>query len=292
MRSMTGFGQQSFSNDRFEVTFKLRGVNHRFLELRLHLPDELRPMEGELRELLTGELFRGRVDANVDLRPVKRGEARLLLDEKVIAATHEAVGRLRERGWVSAPLTFTDLLAVPQAVTTEVAEVEWRDEDGEILRRAAAGALEQMREGRQSEGDKLRAVLSQRIEALSALAKAMTAARETVRDELAENLRTRLADILKQVPVDEDRMLQEVAVLVDRSDIAEELDRLTSHLDHFLEVMAKAGSVGKRLDFLTQEIFRELNTLGAKCRDAAMTRQVLDGKVLCEQLREQVQNVE
>jgi len=124
----------------------------------------------------------------------------------------------------------------------------------------------------------------------------LKALREAVASELAGGLRQRIRELLVAEDaagaLDENRLAQEVAILVDKSDVSEELDRLFSHLEHFREVMDEEGSLGKRLDFLTQEIFRELNTLGAKCRDSEMTRRVLDGKVLCEQIREQVQNVE
>ena len=115
---------------------------------------------------------------------------------------------------------------------------------------------------------------------------------EEVRAHLHEKLRQRLTELLGDARLDQDRIAQEAAILVDKSDVSEELDRLGAHLDHFAQVMAEGGGCGKRLDFLTQEMLRELNTLGAKGRDAETTRLVLDGKVLCEQLREQLQNVE
>ncbi|HEV3074682.1 MAG TPA: DUF1732 domain-containing protein, partial [Thermoanaerobaculia bacterium] len=111
-------------------------------------------------------------------------------------------------------------------------------------------------------------------------------------EESAAALRRRVSELLGGQPLDESRVAQEVALLADRGDVSEELDRLRSHLGHFRTVAAESGATGKRLDFLTQEIFRELNTLGAKCRNAAMVRAVLEAKALCEQLREQVQNVE
>ncbi|HSG41362.1 MAG TPA: DUF1732 domain-containing protein, partial [Thermoanaerobaculia bacterium] len=120
----------------------------------------------------------------------------------------------------------------------------------------------------------------------------LDALRGPVREEIAATLQKRLSELLGKQPIDEGRIAQEAAVLVDRSDVSEEIDRLGSHLDHFRAVTRESGGAGKRLDFLTQEIFRELNTLGAKCRNAEMTRAVLDAKVLCEQIREQVQNVE
>ena len=137
----------------------------------------------------------------------------------------------------------------------------------------------------------MRAALEPRLVELGGVVEALARRRDTVRAATAEALRERIVELAGDV-VDESRLAQEVAHLVDRSDGAEELDRLGLHLEHFQEVMDAVGSIGKRLDFLSQEIFRELNTVGSKCRDAEMVQRVLDGKVLCEQLREQVQNVE
>jgi uncharacterized protein (TIGR00255 family) len=142
------------------------------------------------------------------------------------------------------------------------------------------------------EGANLAAVMEERTRALGVIVARLDTLRAPVREELGSALRRRVEELLGGQNLDEVRVAQEVALLVDRSDVSEEIDRLRSHLDHFRSILRDAGPAGKRLDFLTQEIFRELNTLGAKCRNAEMTRAVLDAKVLCEQIREQVQNVE
>jgi uncharacterized protein (TIGR00255 family) len=150
----------------------------------------------------------------------------------------------------------------------------------------------QLTAGRDTEGAVLAAALAERLAALGSTVDRLDALRGPALEESAAALRRRVADLLAGQPLDEGRVAQEVAQLADRGDVSEEIDRLRSHLGHFRGLLADAGPTGKRLDFLTQEIFRELNTLGAKCRNAEMVRAVLDAKVLCEQLREQVQNVE
>ncbi|HKV11921.1 MAG TPA: DUF1732 domain-containing protein, partial [Thermoanaerobaculia bacterium] len=168
----------------------------------------------------------------------------------------------------------------------------WEPEDHELLLRVAEEAVAQLVAGREREGANLVAILDERLNGLGEAAARLDGMRGNVREELAAALRKRLAEILGGQQLDEARIAQEVALLVDRSDVSEEIDRLRSHVEHFRSVTREPGATGKRLDFLTQEIFRELNTLGAKCRNADMTRAVLDAKVLCEQMREQVQNVE
>ncbi|HEX2642962.1 MAG TPA: DUF1732 domain-containing protein, partial [Thermoanaerobaculia bacterium] len=168
----------------------------------------------------------------------------------------------------------------------------WSEDDQEMLLRVAGEALAQLVASREREGASLAGIFQERLQALEQVVQRLDALRGPVRDEMVAAFHKRLNEMLEGKPVDEARLAQEAALLVDRSDVSEEIDRLRSHLDHFRSVAGGKEASGKRLDFLTQEIFRELNTLGSKCRNSEMTRAVLDAKVLCEQIREQVQNVE
>lgn len=291
MRSMTGFGQASGESERFRVTVTLRGVNHRFLDLALRLRDDLRPLEPALRELLSSRLHRGRVEVSVEVSSLTAREVEVSIDSQVAEAVKAMSDDLASRGVISGSLELRDLLRLPEVVKLEVRDPDWTAADREALLGVAAEALEQMVAARVVEGQKLSAVLAERLTGLAELASQLTCRWQGMAGELAESLRQRISQLIDEA-LDEDRLAQEVAHLVDRSDVSEELDRLQSHVEHFRSVMTADGSLGKRLDFLTQEIFRELNTLGAKCRDSEMTRRVLDAKVLCEQLREQVQNIE
>lgn len=295
MRSMTGFGQASGENERHAVTVTLRGVNHRFLELRLHLADEHRSSEEAMRALLASRLARGRVESTVEVRPLAPPEARVRVDREVVRAAHDAVEALVAEKLVAGGLVAGDLLRLPEALVVERSGDRWEEADDELLLAVTGTALAQMVAAREAEGASLRQILTQRVAALEEVVAALSAERDRVRAATGEALRARLADLLADRGIDEARLAQEAAILVEKSDVAEELDRLGAHCSHFRELLGgadAADAVGKRMDFLAQEIGRELNTVGAKCRDAAMTRAVLDGKLLCEQLREQVQNVE
>ena len=292
MRSMTGFGQASGENQHFRVTVTLRGVNHRFLDLSLRLREELRREESGLRDLLTGRLWRGRVEVSVEVVAVGRRGVEVSVDRDVAAAVSALAEELEAGGVIAGKLTFGDLLRLPELVRLEIPDPEWTAADRALLLSVAEDALDQLIAARHEEGENILAALLARIEDLRCLTSELGRRREQTTGELAASLRQRIAEVLDGDMVDEDRLAQEVAYLVDRSDVSEELDRLGSHFEHFSTVSRQDGSTGKRLDFLLQEIFRELNTLGSKCRDSEMTRRVLDAKVLCEQLREQVQNVE
>jgi uncharacterized protein (TIGR00255 family) len=292
MRSMTGYGEAAAENARHGIAISVRGVNHRFLDLQLRLAEEARASEGPLRDLVGREVSRGRVEMRVEVRRLGERRVDVEVNMAVVQAAHAAVHRLVGEGLVEAGLTAGDLLRLPEAFRVEVADEGWDEDDEALILQVAGRALAQLVAGREREGASLAAVLAERLDALEGVVARLDALRPGVREELAATLHRRIAELLAGQPLDELRLSQEVALLVDRSDVSEEVARLHSHLGHFREVVRDAGPVGKRLDFLSQEIFRELNTLGAKCRNAAMTRGVLDAKVICEQLREQVQNVE
>lgn len=292
MRSMTGFGQATGENLRHAVTVTIRAVNHRFLELRVHLGDDYRASEETLRAALAAELERGRVDVTVGVRPLAQRAARVRVDREVVRAAHLAVEELFEGGLVGEKLTAGDLLRLPEALVVERDPDLWDAADEALLLEAGRTALAQLVAAREHEGETLSAVLERRLDELAVVVGRLAELRGIASAAMAESLRARLAEALGAAGIDPARLAQEAAILVERSDVAEELDRLGSHCRHFRDLLGRRGAVGKRLDFLAQEIARELNTVGAKCRDAAMTRAVLDGKLLCEQLREQVQNVE
>lgn len=289
---MTGFGEASGENGRYALTVGLRAVNHRFLDLQMRLPEEHRGAEGALRELFSRDLVRGRVEARIDVHTLREAAARVQVNEEVVRAVSAAVRALSEAGLVAEGLTAGDLLRLPAALQVEIDSGGWEESDQTLLLRVAGGALEKLVASREAEGGSLAALFLDRVVRLEELVATLEGLRLAARDELALALKKRLDEALQGTGLDESRLAQEIALLVDRSDVSEEVDRLRSHLQHFRQVVAEAGAIGKRLDFLTQEIFRELNTLGSKCRHAAMTRSVLDAKVVCEEIREQVQNVE
>lgn len=295
MRSMTGFGQATAGDERHQVTVTARSVNHRFLEVRLRVPDEVRAAEPALQDLFAAELSRGRVEASVEVRRLGPRGVEVEVDREVVRSAHAAFEDLVGGGLVAEQLTAGDLLRLPEAVTVRVAPNRWEESDQATLLAVAREARDQLVAGREAEGARLARLLGERLDELAAVSAELAALAPEARREAAAALRGRLEELLAAsggARLDPGRLEHEVAVLAERGDVSEELDRLGAHLEHFRELLAATGAVGKRLDFLTQEILRELNTLGSKCRHLEMTRRVLDGKLLVEQLREQVQNVE
>lgn len=293
MHSMTGFGQATAETPRLRVTVTLRSVNHRYLDISLRLRDDERPLEPVVREGVGARLSRGRVEVSIEARPAGEDTVVTHVDEAVATAVAEAAASLVDAGKLSRGPTFGDLMRLSDAVRVERPAVVWDEDALAVVGGALDRALDDLVGARAAEGKSLDRVLAEHVEALESLVDALRESAKGVPLAAAANLETRLRGLLEGTEgVDPSRLAQEVAILADRSDVREELDRLGSHLEHFRGLMKDDGAIGKKLDFLAQEIFRELNTTGAKCRDAGMTRLVLEGKSRCEQIREQVQNVE
>lgn len=296
MRSMTGFGRASYQGEEGQVTVTLRTVNHRHLDLSFRGRDELRELEPTVRQVVAKDLRRGRVEIQIEATSALGEGIQAQVDEGLLEALGTLGADLESRGLLaSSRLELTDLLRLPNLLRLESkAESSWLEEGRGLVLGVVEEALTQLVSARETEGAKLLEILSRRLEELQRLHGQMREQQEGVGETLLANLRGRIEELLRDLEVvtDEGRLAQEAALLVDRLDISEELDRLESHIDHFSTILQAEGSIGKRLDFLTQEIFRELNTIGSKCRDSDLIRLVLDGKVICEQLREQIQNVE
>jgi uncharacterized protein (TIGR00255 family) len=278
MRSMTGFARASGENPRVRMEVSIRTVNHRNLDITLRVPEELRDHEAAVRKQIAEQLERGRVEVRIDLQSLNREAPLVEIDEIAIRSMRSMIDKLAGEQLIDASLRFVDLLKIPGAARAVAGLPGLEEEDIDLLRRTMGEALTRLVEAREAEGSHLQAALRRFGEDLSSLVASVERAWKEANDDLPERLRTRV---------------QELVVGADRGDVQEELDRLESHLRQFDELVGgKDGPVGRRLDFLAQELFRELSTLGAKFRDPEAVRQVIDGKLLCEQIREQVQNIE
>ena len=288
IRSMTGFARRERQGPWGTLTCELRAVNHRYLELALRLPEDLRALENDVRQLLGATLRRGKIDAGLYLRTSATAVTTLELNRPLI---EQLMKRAAEVGGMvegnPAPLNPLDVLRWPGAIREAERDLTpIAGEALELLRETAAD----LNDSRAREGARIRAMLAQRCEALRGLV-ALVRARLP---EVAARIRARVIERVAQLgtQVDADRLEQEIALLAYKMDVEEELDRLGSHLTETLQVIDSKEPAGRRLDFLMQEFNREANTLSSKSQDVETTRAAMDMKVLIEQMREQVQNVE
>lgn len=294
LRSMTGFGRARgpVGADRTgEVV--LRSVNSRFLDLTIKTKESEAALEPTLRRTVGALLHRGKVDVALRLRRTSPAEQEITVDEGLLRALLARISALSEKYPIEGRLSVRDILAIPQVVVVETPTDSFCAQemaDVEALAGEAACALVAMRA---TEGAAIVADLSPRIALMRRKTAGLASRREEIARTLAATLRERVRALFGNLPIDPGRLEQEAALAADRADVAEELQRLTGHLDQFDGILDKGtGSVGKTLDFLTQEILRELNTLGSKSRDLLSTREILDMKAETEKIREQVQNIE
>jgi uncharacterized protein (TIGR00255 family) len=289
---MTGFGRASFEAAGSTLAVELRCVNQRNLDLSVRLPRSLSGLEAELRRLLSQRFSRGKVELSVALAAGAAPRAELEVDRALVLRYLALARELSREAGVIDRVSVAELLAMPGVV--RAVEAAAREEDAaapllEAVARAADGALAM----RAAEGGALARELSARLATVNALVAELGGRAGEVQRAVRERLRVRAEQLRGETGLlDEARLYQEVALAAERLDVAEELARLASHVEQFGAALASDEPVGRKLDFLTQELAREANTLGAKAGDAPLAQRVVDLKAEIDRIREQVQNIE
>lgn len=287
IRSMTGYAAASAQTPRGALALEMRTVNSRFLDLQFRVAEELRSCEPLLRELITARIARGKVDCRLALGGGGAAAAPRPLNEAALAELRRLAGEAGRAFPDAAPLRLADVLRWPGVLADPPV-----DEDAirAAVESLARRALDELCAAREREGAKLAAIILERV----AQMRARVAEAAPLVPEAIAAWKARVAERLReaQVAVDEERIRAELAVQAARSDVDEELTRLTAHLSEVERVLTKGGAAGKRLDFLAQELNREANTLASKAQGLALADCALELKLLIEQVREQVQNIE
>jgi uncharacterized protein (TIGR00255 family) len=285
-RSMTAFANAEYLGEFGQLRFELRSVNHRFLELGLKLPEELRALEPQLRELTQKVAQRGKIDLNLRFR-APASQSSLSLNADLVEGLLKLADALHNRHPELKPLSTADVLAWPGAV-------QGAEQDAEGLRQAAVNCFQEcLREfdlARAREGDKLAQTLLEKVAQLTELREQATRLMPEIRTQLKEKMQLRLSEFKEGL--DANRLEAELVLSLNKLDVDEEMERLRVHLLEAQRVLKLAEPIGRRLDFLVQELHRECNTFGAKSVDARTSQLSVDMKVLVEQFREQVQNLE
>jgi uncharacterized protein (TIGR00255 family) len=286
IRSMTAFASAETETPWGALAFELRSVNHRYLELNPRLPDELRALEPAMRERVAAKLTRGKVDVNLRFRPADAAAAEIRLNDAMLDRLERAAALVAKR-FPKVDVDFTRLLEWPGVLVRE-------ELDQEGLRHAALDLLERaladMLATRQREGERLGVFLRDRLDGIARIVANVRQWLPEIRNALRAKLEARLAEIKQSG--EPGRLEQELVLQLARIDVDEELDRLSAHIAEAQRVLALPDAVGRRLDFLMQEFNREANTLASKSVDQRTTQAGVELKVLIEQMREQVQNIE
>jgi uncharacterized protein (TIGR00255 family) len=296
IKSMTGFASLTHENAHATIAVSVKTVNHRFLDVQLRLSPAVTDLEPRIRQLVQQHVSRGRVDVNVSVQLRTPPAPTVELNAEFTAALASAVEAARATGLVSGQLTPGDLLRMPQAL---VVRERSQDLDAQAIAEASAAieaalveALRELNVMRAREGEHLRVDLDSRRQDLGGLAERLSAAAEQGRTGLEARLLDRVREMRLEAPLDETLVAQEIVRVASRSDISEELTRLRGHLTHWMALADSAEPCGRKLDFLLQEMNREVNTIGSKADGLRVSELIITAKAELEKMREQVQNVE
>ena len=291
IRSMTGFGRGQEIVDGWSIVVEIKSVNHRYFEYASRLPRGYAFLDDKLKTLLQQRISRGKVDVYVQIQALESAGSEVMVDHGLAESYLKALRELAERYEVREDVSATALSRYPDVLTVRQAQV---DEEAvwSAVQQVAELALERFVAMRELEGARMRADVLSRAETIrKAVAVVEARSPETVREHM-EKVQARIRDLLAGVPVDEARLLNEAAIFADKVAVAEETVRLCSHLDQLEQMLDGGEAIGRKLDFLVQEINRETNTIGSKCSDLSLTRIVVDIKAEIEKIREQIQNIE
>ena len=295
IKSMTGFASLTRDDELATITVTVKAVNHRFLDLQLRLPSSLAAMEARVRALAQSKVARGRLELGVSYQQRKSTAVEVELNEPFLDALKAALERARERGYVNGAIAASDLLRFPQAITIREKVDEASADLSPLMARieeAIGAALDELETMRVREGTYLRTDLDARRARLGELFEQVARAAEAGIGGLQARLAERVRELRADALADEAAIAQEIARFVGRSDITEEVVRFRGHLDHWQALSDGPEPCGRKLDFLLQEMNREVNTAGSKAEGPAVSELIVSLKADLEKMREQVQNVE
>ena len=285
--SMTGFATSEVSVGSHKLAWEIRSVNHRYLDLGFRLPEDFRALEPKLRKLAAKALQRGKVDCTFRVSNIGSGQAQSDIDHDQLAALRQIETKILEEWPTAGPFTAAEILRWPGVLKEDATEGAALAEPALAAFGEALGALKSARE---REGNRLAEMLSERLSAIETLMQSIDGQLVDAAPRYREKLLERLAKL--DVEANPERLEQELALIAQRTDVSEEADRLKAHLSEVRDILTQTDPMGRRLDFLIQELNREANTLASKVQDDELARRAVDLKVLIEQMREQVQNIE
>jgi uncharacterized protein (TIGR00255 family) len=287
---MTGFGHCEYTENGITFTVEIKTVNHRYTDIFLRVPKQISFFEDKIRAIIGSRILRGKIDVYITYDNKSPQAQEVLLDENLAKAYGGALKKIAENLGLRDDISVSTLSRFPDILKVEKQDNE--DILGEILEKAVSGALEILLDMRVKEGEKLKISLLDNLSAIEIFAGKIQCKAPLVVKEYKEKLESRLSELIDIQRVDPARIAAEVAIFADKCSIDEELVRLSSHISQMREMLNVGSPVGKKADFLIQEMNREINTIGSKANDLEITKNVVELKSEIEKLREQIQNIE
>lgn len=291
VRSMTGFGRSQVIEAGYQVSCEMKGVNHRYFDAYIRISRRYSILEEKIKEELKNHVSRGRIEVSINVERTSESRRSIKVDKELAIAYHNYLKEIAEKLNISPEISVIDIFRLP-----EVFSLEDEEEDlealWEVLKKGLNECVVSLVEMRSREGNNLAQDILARNRFIGSVVDKLEMRAPLVAQENQNRLRTRLVELMGQEAPDEQRILQEAAIFADKASITEEIVRLHSHIEHLEELMQQDGPVGRKCDFLVQEMFREINTVASKANDLEMSRIAVDVKAELEKIREQMQNIE
>lgn len=292
IKSMTGFGRGESSSNGFQVTVEIKTLNSRYLDISIRLPQSIQEHEFDIKEEIQKKMSRGKAHVSVNVEKTDQFSPDITYNEQLIKAYSEMLQKVKNLAGIEGDIQLDDLLRFDNIFESQEEDEEDIENIWSCTQDALDKSLDLLNEMRDQEGKELSNDLTELINGISDIVETVKGLSEDRAPEVREKLQTRISSMIEDDKIDPERLEMEVAILVDKMDVNEEIIRLQSHLKFFLEALDNDEPVGRRLNFLSQEINRELNTIGAKSNDSTIAHHIVLGKEKLEKIREQVQNIE
>lgn len=289
---MTGFGRGEATENGITATVEIKSLNSRYLDMSIRLPQRLQDKELQIKEQVQNTVSRGKLNITVHVAESDTGRPDIAIDKEKVKGYSDILNEVRDLAGISEPVRLRDITQFNDVFINKEDDEDTLQMKWDVARKAMDEALQALVKMRTQEGDQLKNDLIERIETIDKNVEIVREASVNRASDVRDKLRERISNLIEDDKIDEERLEMEIAVLADKMDVTEEIVRLQSHLKFFLEAIDQPEPAGRRLNFLTQEINRELNTIGSKANDSDIGRNVVTSKEALEQIREQVQNVE
>lgn len=291
-RSMTGFGSSEASQNGITVTTEIKSLNSRYTDFSIYLPDLLRERELDLKDILQSYIERGKIQLNTYIDTSQTGEPEVTIDKNLVEGYMKLLQQLRSSAGIEQPIQLDHLLQFENIFVNREADESVKHTAWELLVKTSKSAMEQLNSMRAQEGKQLQQDLHQRVKHIQEIMETVHEQVEQRAPEAREKLRERIRQLVDEETYDEERLEMEIAIIADKVDVTEEIVRLQSHIKYFLEALDQEGAIGRRLNFLAQEMNREINTIGSKANSSEISQNVVEVKQTLEKIKEQIHNIE
>lgn len=289
--SMTGYGKDDFENTDYKISVEIKTVNHKYCNIYTRMPSALNSIEERIKKYVKKRLKRGRIEINIYL--TQKGDDQLIIKPNfnVLDQYYNTLTEIKKRYKMESDIDLNQLVKYDNVLSVEYNTIDG-EEMFDLLKNILNSVIDSVVEMRQIEGQKLEKDIQNNLDSIEEYLEDLTLISDEIVVNHRINMREKINDLLEDIKVDEDRIEQEVAIYADKTDINEEIIRIRSHLNQFKEMFNKGGVIGKKMDFLAQELNREINTIGSKSPDINITNYVVELKSLVGKIREQIQNIE